>query len=171
MDSLTQQAGKRFCQIYAENYNWLSQWLYRHLKSNIHLEDIVQDTFLKLFISNQAHLIREPRAYLATTARCIVVDQARHAIVEKKYLEHLQYLQQENVQSSPEQTIMIVELLQRITLAVSDLAERPRLCLLLYYLDGMSQEKIAQHLKVSRRTVQLDLVKAMVHCHQWMMQN
>ena len=78
-----------FSCLYAENYAWLSRWLYRHLTSTLYLEDILQDTFLKLFISKQAHQIREPKAYLASTARCIAIDKARREIIEKKYLEFL----------------------------------------------------------------------------------
>ncbi|MFU8925013.1 RNA polymerase sigma factor [Acinetobacter puyangensis] len=159
-----------FSRIYTENYHWLSQWLSRQLKNKANLEDIVQDTFLKLFTAKTAHLIKEPRAYLATTARCIFIDQVRHQVVEKRYLEYLQQNEQE-LQVSPEQTVMMLELLHRMTLAVSDLPERQRLCLLMYYLEGLAQEKIAEQLKVSRRTVQLDLVKAMVYCHQWMQQH
>lgn len=167
INSLDVDHDQLFSKIYAENYAWLSRWLYRHLRSTTHLEDILQDTFVKLFVSRKVHLIQEPRAYLASTARCIAIDQARHEMVEKKYLEYLQDIQEDSLQDCPEQTLIIVELLHRITLAVSDLPERPRLCLLLYYLEGQTQANIAEQLNVSKRTVQLDLAKAIVHCHQW----
>jgi RNA polymerase sigma factor (sigma-70 family) len=165
-----EESNQQFCKIYAENYQWLSQWLARYLYSKHNLEDIVQDTFVKLFIAKTAHQIRQPKAYLASTARCIAMDQARHALVEQQYLQHLQHSTQDEANHSPEQQLIIIELLHRISLAVSDLPERARKCLLLYYLEGQSQPQIAQQLNISRRTVQLDLVKAMVHCHQWIEQ-
>ncbi len=160
-----------FSCLYAENYAWLSRWLYRHLTSTLYLEDILQDTFLKLFISKQTHQIREPKAYLASTARCIAIDKARREIIEKKYLEFLKDNPNTTIQESPEQTLIVIELLQRITLAISDLPDRPRLCLLLYYMEGLKQADIAKQLNLTTRTVQHDLAKAMVHCHQWNQKN
>ena len=170
-NTLNHDHNEWFSSLYAENYAWLSRWLYRHLTSTLHLEDILQDTFLKLFISQQSHQLREPKAYLASTARCIAIDKARREIVEKKYLEFLQDNPNIAVQESPEQTLIVIELLQRITLAIRDLPDRPRLCLLLYYIEGLKQADIAKQLNLTTRTVQHDLAKAMVHCHQWIQQN
>jgi RNA polymerase sigma-70 factor (ECF subfamily) len=165
------EAIQRFSQIYRENYAWLSRWLYRNLKASTNLEDLVQDTFLKLFVTNKAHLIREPKAYLATTARGLMIDQIRHSVIERKYLEYLALVQQDEVALSAEQVVASVELLERIAMAISDLPERQRISLLLYYLEGRKQDEIAQRFNVTTRTIQNDLVKAMVHCQQWIEKN
>lgn len=162
------QNDQLFSQIYAENYAWLSNWLYRHLKSTTNLEDILQDTFFKLFLSNNVHLIREPKAYLASTARCLIINQTRHEMIEKQYLAFLAETQQNQLEHSPEQTLLVIELLHRISTALADLPERPRCALLLYYLEGKSQVEIAQQYQVTTRTIQNDLVKAVVHCHQYL---
>ncbi|AOA58541.1 RNA polymerase sigma factor [Acinetobacter larvae] len=167
----SEEEAQCFQHIYVNHYRWLCQWLYRHLKSQTHLEDLVQDTFLKLFISQKAHLICEPKAYLATTARGILIDHTRHEIIERQYLNFLSENQQHDVVNSPEQLFMYIELLQRLSHAIHDLAERQRMSLLLYYLEGRSQKYIAEHFAVSVRTTQYDLAKAMVHCHQWLQQH
>ena len=102
---------------------------------------------------------------------CIAIDKARREIIEKKYLEFLKDNPNTTIQESPEQTLIVIELLQRITLAISDLPDRPRLCLLLYYIEGLKQADIAKQLNLTTRTVQHDLAKAMVHCHQWIQKN
>ncbi|MCH7337070.1 sigma-70 family RNA polymerase sigma factor [Acinetobacter sp. NIPH 2699] len=160
-----------FKKIYEDNYQWLKSWLYRNCTSSVALEDLAQDTFLKLFISNKAHLIREPKAYLTTVARGLAIDQTRHEIIERKYLEYLQESLDGEVQYSPEQIMSCVQLLNSISVAISGLPERQRVSLLLYYLEGINQADIAKRFNVSIRTIQHDLVKAMVHCHVWIQQH
>ncbi|MBF7686536.1 sigma-70 family RNA polymerase sigma factor [Acinetobacter sp. B10A] len=154
-----------FIKIYEENYQWLNRWLLKSLKSNLHLDDLVQDTFLKLFISKKAHLIREPKAYLATTARRLFIDRTRHEIIERKYRDYLQEYADEYIDYSPEEILCHLQLLDQVAMAISDLPERQRVSFLLYYLEGVKQSDIAVRFNVSTRTIQNDLVKAMVQCH------
>ncbi|MBF7689025.1 RNA polymerase sigma factor [Acinetobacter rathckeae] len=154
-----------FIKIYKENYQWLSHWLFKSLKSNVHLDDLVQETFLKLFISKNAHLIREPKAYLATTARRLFIDQTRHEIIERKYRDYLKESANEYFDHSPEDILCNLQLLDQVAMAMSELPERQRISFLLYYLEGMKQSDIAMRFNVSTRTIQNDLVKAMIRCH------
>lgn len=165
------QLNQSFIKIYKDNYQWLTNWFFRNLKSNLHLEDLVQDTFLKVFTLQNAHLIREPKAYLATTARGILIDHTRHEIIERKYLEYLAENPSDDIQHSPEDILANLQILHRIAMSISELPERQRVSLLLYYLEGRTQLEIADQLGISPRTVQNDLAKAMVQCFIWIQKN
>lgn len=162
----------KISQFYAENYQWLYGWLCKNLRSHNHVEDILQDTFLKIFIApERLEQIREPRSYLTVTAKSIIISQARRKKIENDYLKHLAEQQQLDVDCSPEDLVIVTETLYRIVSALSGLEPRPREVMMLHYLYGMSQMSIAEKLGISRTTVQTDLIKAVMSCHRLMQQD
>lgn len=48
--------------------------------------DLAQDTFLRLLKSDRLPMLAEPRAYLSTIARGLLIDQCRRRRIEQAYL-------------------------------------------------------------------------------------
>lgn len=169
LSSSPQNAEQIYCfdRFYQQNYQWLYSWLNRTLRANKHsIEDIMQDTFLKIFIhADSGEKIKEPRPYLATIAKNIILNQIRRKKIEEDYLRLLAE-QEEALDCSPEQIVTVLEILHRVADILARLPERQRLAMIMHYIEEMPQTAIASRFAVSRKTIQLDLAKALLFCHR-----
>lgn len=154
--------------LYCEHHGWLYGWLRRKLGCSHNASDIAHDTFLRIIASRNALLgVREPRAYLATTAKRLVVDQARRHLIETAYLEQLALAAEHMSDSpSPEQILQTLQALEQIEMALDGLSAKARQAFLLHYLDNQTHANIAAQLSVSTKMVQKYLIQALTHCQR-----
>lgn len=152
--------------LYCEHHGWLFGWLRRKLGSSDNAADLVQDTFVRIIASRDTLLgIREPRAYLVTTAKRLMVDQARRKLIEDAYLHELTLAASHaGSAASPEQILETLQALSHIEMALDGLSPKARQAFLLHYLDGETHQSIAEQLGVSTRMVRKYLVQALEHC-------
>ena len=152
--------------LYADHHAWLKGWLRRRLGDSFVAADVAHDTFLRIIASRDALLgVREPRAYLTTTARRLLVDRSRRQSIEQAYLQELALIAQGLPgYPSPDEVLMAVQALDQIGMALQGLARRPREAFLRHYLEDQTQAAIAADLGVSKRMVQKYLVQALLHC-------
>lgn len=74
--------------LYTDNQSWLSGWLRRQLGCSQRAADLVQDTFARVLAKDQdLEALREPRAYLHTIARSLLINHWRRRDIEQAYLE------------------------------------------------------------------------------------
>ena len=112
--------------------------------------------------------MQEPRAYLVTTAKRLLIDQSRRQRIEQAYLAELaQAAEIMDGFPSAESIASAIQILDKISQALAGLAEKPRQAFLLHYLDGLTHAAVAAELGVSDRMVRKYLVQALVHCHQF----
>lgn len=152
--------------LYADHHGWLYGWLRKKMGCAHNAADVAHDTFLRIIASRDALFgIQEPRAYLTTTAKRLLVDRARRQLIEQAYLAELA-LASESLPGypSPEETLATLQALERVGEALHRLAANAREAFLMHYLDGCTHAVIAQHLGVSTRMVQKYLVQALLHC-------
>lgn len=169
--SSTSRHQQQFDEFYKENYRWLHHWLCKTLRSHANVEDILQDTFLKILVA--PHLIeqiKQPRPYLVTTARNIIINQARRKKIEEEYIKILSE-QAEEFDHSPEHMVLVIETLHLVANALSSLEKRHQQVLIMHYIDGISQVDLAKHFNVCRKTIQNDLMKAIIGCHRNIQKN
>ncbi|MFF7065988.1 sigma-70 family RNA polymerase sigma factor [Pseudomonas sp. NPDC008258] len=152
-------------ELYAGHHHWLVTWLRRRLQCPHQASDFAQDTFYRVLTAGRYEPPREPRAFLATIARRILIDNGRRVRLEQAYREELAGNVEHMDQAfSPEQILQAIELLERIDQALSRMKPRIRETFILRHLEGFSQDDIARHHGISVRTVQADLVEAMLAC-------
>lgn len=152
--------------LYSDHHGWLFGWLRRRLGCSHNAADVAHDTFTRIIASYESLGLREPRAFLATVARRLLIDRARRQRIETAYLDELLALSDEHEGfPSAEQVACAIEALEQIARALDGLPAGPRAALLLRHLDGYSHQQIADEFSVSTKTVQSWLIKAMVHCH------
>jgi len=153
--------------LYQGYHGWLLGWLRRRLHCPHNAQDLAQDTFIRVLSAGAYVAPREPRAFLATVARRLLIDNGRRRRLEQAYREELErcasYLEQA---PSPEQMLQAIQILEGIDRALARMPVRMREVFMLRHLDGMKQEAIAERLGVSLRTVQKDLVEALLVCDQ-----
>jgi len=149
--------------LYSDHHRWLCDWLRRKLGCAHSAADLAQDTFLRVMARQHAGEVREPRAFLATIARGLMVNHWRRLDLERTYLDGLR-LRGESFASSPEDRALIVEALVAVDAMLDTLPERQRRAFLMSQLDGMGYRDIAAELKVSERMVKKYMAGTMLHC-------
>lgn len=151
--------------LYVEHHGWLQGWLRHRLNNEADAADLAQDTFVRVLQRRHAQALLEPRAYLRTVARGLVIDLWRHRDIERAWLETLAHLPEAEM-PSPETHALAIEALVAIDRLLDALPARARIAFLLAQLDGMSCPQIAERLGVSLSTVERDIAKALRHCYQ-----
>ena len=152
--------------LYCEHHGWLLGWLRRKLGCAQNAADVAQDTFARILNARgSVASLREPRAFLSTTARRLIIDQARRKKIENAYLSQLALTAEalEGHQSA-EDIIATLEALEQIAFILEGLPEKTRQAFVLYYLDGLNQADIGRQLGLSDRTVRKYLIQALLHC-------
>lgn len=151
--------------LYQGHHGWLLGWLRRRLHCPHNAADLAQDTFIRVLTAGPYVAPCEPRAFLATVARRLIIDNGRRKRLEQAYREELeQWTCRLEHAPSPEQILQAVQLLEGIDWALARMKPRVRETFILRHFEGFNQNEIATHLSVSLRTVQMDLVLALEAC-------
>lgn len=152
--------------LYSDHHGWLLAWLRKRLGCAHNAADLAHDTFVRVLCRPQALAgIQEPRAYLVTVARGLVIDQARRHELERAYLESIAHLSPSEV-PSPETQFLLLDALARIDALLDGLGPRVRTAFLMSRLEGLSYPEIARLMNVSLSTVEKCMAKAVRHCYQ-----
>src|SRR5450830_465433 len=152
--------------LYSNHHGWLFGWLRKKMGCAHNAADIAQDTFLRIIASRDALLgMQEPRAYLTTTAKRLLVDRARRQLIEQSYLAQLA-TGAHGLASypDPQEILLAVEALEQIGSALQTLSENARNAFLLHYLDAQTHAEVAAALGVSTRMVHKYLAQALIKC-------
>ncbi|MHA3734154.1 sigma-70 family RNA polymerase sigma factor [Pseudomonas sp. Eth.TT006] len=149
--------------IYAQHHSWLYGWLKGKLHDACDAADVAHDTFVRILTARNAAQIREPRDYLATIARGLVIDRYRRQAVEAAYLQTLA-ARPEATTISEEDKALIIETLVAVDKALSGLGDRSRQIFMLSQIDGLTYQQIATQLRVSLTTVKKHMIRALTEC-------
>jgi RNA polymerase sigma-70 factor (ECF subfamily) len=150
--------------LYADHHGWLHAWLRRKLGCAFTAEDLTQDTFLRLLVRPRAlDADKNPRAYLTTIARGLVVDHWRREDIERAWLAAMRE-RPEALHPSAEHQAIIVETLVEVDRILATLSAKPREAFLLAHLHDLTYAEIGARLQVSERMVKKYMSQAMLHC-------
>ncbi|ALM86106.1 sigma-70 family RNA polymerase sigma factor [Bordetella sp. N] len=149
--------------LYAEHRGWLHTWLRRRLGCTHDAADLTQDTFLRLMTGRQIQALREPRAFLTTLARRVLIDFWRRRELERYYLDSLAALPEAHAPSE-EARALVLEALAQIDKLLGRLPAKARAAFLLSQLDGLSYAEIAVQLGVAEISVRRYMKQAIVLC-------
>nr|WP_249729195.1 sigma-70 family RNA polymerase sigma factor [Acidovorax sp. CCYZU-2555] len=158
--------------MYVSHHPWLLGWLRRKLHCPHNAADVAHDTFERILVALQRGTLenlaalREPRAFLTTTATRIVISQARRREVERACLEALAMVAPLECEvAAPDQLLQAVQTLVALAALLDGLSDKARQAFLLYRLEEMPQADIAALLGVSVSRVKQYVAQAMVHCY------
>lgn len=149
--------------LYRDHGSWLRGWLRQRLGDRERAADLAHDTFVRLIASTIASPLREPRNYLATVAKRVMVDHLRRRSLEQAYLQALAR-EPELVQASPEERLLLLETLVQLDAMLDGLNHKVRQALFLAHLEGLPYADIAQRLQVSVSSVTKYIAKATEQC-------
>ena len=63
--------------LYSDHHGWLQGWLRRRLGNAFDAADLAHDVFIRLLARREPVAMKEPRAYLSSVARGLVIDHWR----------------------------------------------------------------------------------------------
>ena len=154
-------------ELYADHHHWLLGWLRHRLGCRHQAADLAHDTFLRILGHRLDKLpeVREPRAYLMTVARGLLVDQFRRRELERAYLEALAGLP-ETAAPSPEDRHLALAALIEVDRLLDGLSAKARNAWLYSRLDGLSHAEIGERLGISVPRVRQYLAQVARQCYE-----
>lgn len=160
---LIDNSNQALTQLYQDHHPWLLRWLERQVQDRLQAEDHAHDTFLRVITSKETLNLKEPRAYLTTIAKRLLINHWRRNTIEQAYLERLSAYPEE-IAISPEENTIILEILREIDELLNQLPAKVREAFLLAQLDDLTYAEIGLKLGVSDRMVRKYMAQAMLQC-------
>ncbi|WP_432377922.1 sigma-70 family RNA polymerase sigma factor [Duganella sp. P38] len=152
-----------FTALYSDHHSWLHRWLSVRLGNASDAADLAQDTFTRILGRADLTGVHEPRAFLTTVAKGVLVNWYQRQALERAYLEALAALP-EPTAISPEQRMLVLETLHEIDAMLDALPPKVRQAFLMAQLDGMAYADIARQLDLSLITIKRYMKQAFLRC-------
>jgi len=153
--------------FYRDHHRWLFGWLRPRVECRDLAADLMQGVFIRVRATKDAaaqlEAVREPKGYLATIARRLMIDHFRRTRLERAWLQALAE-QSEAVTISEESRAILLESLYELDAMLAGLGANVRRAFLLSQLDGMTYKAIAAQLGVSVVSINRYIAKATQHC-------
>ncbi len=150
--------------LYGDHHGWLQGWLRKKLGNAFDAADLAQDVFMRLLARKASLDLLEPRAYLSTIARGLVVEHWRRRELELAWLETLAQLPEAEA-PSPESRLIFLETLVEIDRMLDQLKPAVRQAFLLAQLEGLTCPQIAERIGVSLATIERYIAAALRRCY------
>ncbi len=156
----TEQA---FKELFSREYGNLCQYAYSYLKEEHMAEDVVQETFVRIW-ETKRDLIGKPeiRFYLATAVRNNAISVLRKQTASQtRYVDETPEPAPELFHTRREQLEQEASRNERIAAALNTLPPKCREVFLLVKMQGLSYRQVADTLGISVKTVENQMGKAL----------
>ena len=150
--------------LYSSHHHWLQGWLRRQLGNAYDAADLAQDVFMRLLARQSTVDMLQPRAYLSTIARALVIEHWRRRELEQAWLATLAQLPEQQA-PSPETRLLFLETLVEIDRLLDRLKPQVRSAFLWAQLEGLTCRQIAERSGKSVATIERYLATALRHCY------
>jgi len=151
--------------LFHDHHGWLLGRLRKRLANIAEAEDVASESFVRVMSYRCVQNMQEPRAYLTTVAKSVLMQFWRRRDLERSWME-AQAQWPEAMAPSPEERALLVELLERIAHALDGLPPKARTAFLLSQLDGLTYTEIASKLDVSPSMVRKYMAQCLQRCLQ-----
>lgn len=151
-----------FDQIYRHYAQKLFQFSLKLLKNRADAEEIVQETFLKLWANrHKIELYASFQSYLFTIAYNTIISVLRKRVSEKKFVHYVQSLNLIEQESDIIGKLELEELNARVQRIIDQLPPRQREVFRLSREQHLTYQEIAARLDLSVNTVENHIVRAL----------
>lgn len=147
-----------FVEIYRRNWQRMYSTAYKRLKDPYVCEDLVQNIFTDLWDRRTEVLIGNLQAYLQTAVRFQVIKYSTRASDVSPFSDLIETTLTSAI--SPDDSLIENELLELVRLWIAALPEKRREIFILYYMEDLTSDRIAELLGISQKTVQNQLATA-----------
>lgn len=155
----------QIAELFLQHKEAIVDFLMQKVKCPDAAQDLSQETYLRLLGKDSLAHTDNLSGYLFRTAERLSIDFIRH---HQRSGAKTQGLDDELTcpLMQPEDFAILSQQCERLLLAIANLPRQCRHILLLRKIDELTYAQIAGQLGISEKTVQRQLVKAMLHCHQ-----
>jgi len=150
---------KIFDEIFALHANDLRNYLFYKYGDLEVAEDIVQESYIKLWINCTKVAFEKSKSYLFTIASNLFIDEKRHQKVVLKFKER-SFSTSHN--ESPEFVLEEKEFLVKLQTTLANLPSKQREVFLLNRIDKKKYAEIAEMLGISVKAVEKRMQKALI---------
>jgi RNA polymerase sigma-70 factor (ECF subfamily) len=146
----------------------LRAWLQSRFGTQLDLDDLVQESFVRVLRARAGGEVRAPKAFLFATARNLALDQLRRQglVATEPLVESGALFVLDEAGDVPEAVARHQELLL-LTAAIQSLPDRCRQIFTLRKIYGRSQKEIAAELGLSTATVSAQLTIGLDKCTEF----
>lgn len=143
--------------------------LYRYTPNVADVDDLLQETYARLLVAGEEGPpeVESVRAFALAIARNVALDWLRHKHVVS--IDHLADLEALSLLDEGRQVDEIVNAHQELDVLASAVAELPDRCREVFTLCRvyeLSHDEIAAQLRISKKTVEQHMMKALRRCAQ-----
>ena len=139
----------------------LMAFFVRRTRDHSEAEDLTQEVFVRLLNQDAASV---SDGYIFRIAQNLLVDRARKNQVRDRYREALKYDPDDGRDVlDPERVAQGRQQLSFILAGLNELPERTRTIFLLFKVENLSQQAIAQTFDISESAVKQQVAKALAH--------
>lgn len=160
--------GKRqeFTAIFREYGRALQNYLRRKVRSPEAAEDLMQETFARVYAADTAKL-SSARSFLFRTAHNLAANHRRDVIhARTDAVADIDSLGAQDKHASPEETLHWREELAVLDRVIDSLPQQCRQVFILQKLELRSHQEIAEELGIAVSTVEKHIARAVKICHQ-----
>ncbi len=150
-----------FREIFHSWYDALVNFIYYRSGDISIAEDIVQETFLKIWEMKDEIRMSTVRPLLYTIASNLYINEFHHKNVTLKFANT--YTDNKKVSESPEFEYEIKEFDRQLQKALAELSEKNRVVFLMNRIDDLTYYDIAKNLNISVKAVEKRMKKALAH--------
>jgi RNA polymerase sigma-70 factor (ECF subfamily) len=165
MKVLDQDDYQAFHQLFVKMYNPLCSFCVKYVHAREVAEELVSDVFYTIWKNRSRIFVTSPRSYLFTAVRNRGFDHLRKT--KKVTLCNLEDATHVASQYSDSQETMVeIELSKTIEYSISRLPKQCRLIFELSREHGLKYREIASQLKISIKTVETQMGRALKHLRE-----
>ena len=147
-----------FNHLYEKYWEQVYSNTYKRLRDHDQTKDIVQEIFSHLWVKKEILAIENLPAYLHVTVRNKVFKLVAKQQLSHPFLDVMETLK--SVQPLPDSHLLTKEFFSAFEVLIKTLSSKKQLIFRLRFQEDMSTKCIADQLKLSRKTVQNQLSKA-----------
>jgi len=148
--------------LFRKYYTRLCGFAYKFLNNMELSEELVQEVFMKLW-QNRGKLNDNTtiKSYLFKLVKNQSLNSLDHKKVEKRYAEIMRVAYSSKDNFSPYESLLAKELEDKISIVIDDLPPKCKKIFELSRNDGLKYKEIAQKLKISIKTVETQISRAL----------
>lgn len=143
----------------------LRAWLQRRFASQLDIDDLVQEAYVRVLRAREQNTLSSPKAFLFTTARNLALDRLRrHDVSRTDLMGEIDLLHVLDECTGIPEIVARNQELALLTEAIQSLPPRCRQILTLRKLYGLSHREIAARLGLSESTVSNQITIGIEKC-------
>jgi RNA polymerase sigma factor (sigma-70 family) len=163
----TQQAPRGMVADYLAVKSSLKQYLMRFFVRPQDVEDVMQETFLRAFQSEQSQTIRSPKSFLYKIGKNLALSQVSAKATQlMTYVGDFDELSVIDSRLSAEDSLDLEQRIEILNRAIQKLPPQCRRVLVMRKVFGLSHKEVARRLNISVKTVEQHLTKGLQHCQR-----